>query len=30
MKKLSDLVHAGKYTEAQQLTAALLLAFPDD
>jgi hypothetical protein len=30
MKKLSDLVHAGRYTEAQQLTAALLLAFPDD
>lgn len=30
MKKLSELVRAGKYTEAQQLTAALLLAFPDD
>ncbi len=30
MKKLSDLVHAGKYAEAQQLTTGLLLAFPDD
>jgi len=30
MKKLSDLVHAGKYPEAQQLTAGLLLAYPDD
>ena len=30
MKKLSELVRAGEYTEAQQLTAALLLAFPDD
>jgi hypothetical protein len=30
MKKLSDLVHAGKYAEAQQLTAGLLLAYPDD
>jgi hypothetical protein len=30
MKKLSELVRAGKYSEAQQLTAALLLAFPDD
>ena len=30
MKKLSELVRAGKYTEAQQLTAALLLAFPND
>jgi hypothetical protein len=30
MKKLSDLVHAGKYTEVQQLTAGLLLAYPDD
>jgi hypothetical protein len=30
MKKLSELVRAGKYMEAQQLTAALLLAFPDD
>jgi hypothetical protein len=30
MKKLSDLVHAGKYLEAQQLTTGLLLAYPDD
>jgi len=30
MKKLSDLVHAGKYVEAQQLTTGLLLAYPDD
>jgi hypothetical protein len=30
MKKLSDLVHAGKYSEAQQLTAGLLLAYPED
>jgi hypothetical protein len=30
MKKLSDLVHAGRYAEAQQLTAGLLLAYPDD
>src|ERR1700720_2465436 len=30
MKKLSDLVHAGKYAEAQQLAAGLLLAYPDD
>jgi hypothetical protein len=30
LKKLSDLVHAGKYAEAQQLTAGLLLAYPDD
>jgi len=30
MKKLSDLVHAGKYAEARQLTAGLLLAYPDD
>jgi Protein of unknown function (DUF2846) len=30
VKKLSELVRAGKYSEAQQLTAALLLAFPDD
>jgi hypothetical protein len=30
MKKLTDLVHAGKYAEAQQLTAGLLLAYPDD
>jgi hypothetical protein len=30
MKKLSELVHAGKYAEAQQLTAGLLMAYPDD
>jgi hypothetical protein len=30
MKKLSDLVHAGKYAEAQQLTTGLLVAYPDD
>jgi hypothetical protein len=30
MKKLSDLVHAGKYSEAQQLTAGLLMAYPND
>jgi hypothetical protein len=30
MKKLTDLVHAGKYAEAQQLTGGLLLAYPDD
>ena len=30
VKKLSDLVHDGKYAEAQQLTAGLLLAYPDD
>ena len=30
MKKLSELVRAGKYMEAQQLTAALLLVFPAD
>jgi hypothetical protein len=30
MKKLSDLVHSGKYAEAQQLTVGLLLAYPDD
>jgi hypothetical protein len=29
-KKITDLVNAGKYGEAQQLTAALLLAYPDD
>lgn len=28
--KLSDLVHAGKYVEAEQFTAGLLVAFPDD
>lgn len=30
MKKLSDLVHAGKYAEAQQLTTGLLMAYPND
>jgi hypothetical protein len=30
VKKLSELVRAGKYSAAQQLTAALLLAYPDD
>jgi len=30
IKKLSDLVHDGKYAEAQQLAAGLLLAYPDD
>jgi hypothetical protein len=30
MKKLSDLVHAGKYEEAQQLTSGLLVAYPTD
>ena len=30
MKKVSDLVRAGKYAEAQQLTAGLLLAYPGD
>src|ERR1700686_3702493 len=30
MKKLSDLVHAGKYAEAQRLTTGLLAAYPDD
>ena len=29
-KKITDLVHAGKYTEAHQLTAGLLIAYPDD
>jgi hypothetical protein len=29
-RKISDLVHAGKYTEAQQLTNGLLIAYPDD
>jgi hypothetical protein len=29
-KKITDLVSAGKYTEAQQLTTGLLVAFPDD
>ncbi len=30
MKKLSDLVHAGKYAEAQQSVTALLILYPDD
>lgn len=30
MKKLADLVHAGKYAEAQRLAAGLLQAYPDD
>ncbi len=29
-KKISDLVHNGKYAEAQQLTTGLLVAYPDD
>jgi hypothetical protein len=29
-KKITDLVHTGKYTEAQQLTNGLLIAYPDD
>lgn len=29
-QKLSALIHAGKYADAQQLTTALLLAYPDD
>ena len=29
-KKLTELVHARKYTEAQQLTSGLLVAYPDD
>ena len=30
LKKLSDLIHAGKYADAQQLATGLLLAYPDD
>src|ERR1700675_1542583 len=30
MKKLSDLVQAGKYAEAQHLTSGLLVAYPND
>ena len=30
MKKLSDLVHAGKYEEAKQLASGLLVAYPTD
>jgi hypothetical protein len=29
-KKITELVHAGKYTEAQQLTTGLLVAYPND
>jgi hypothetical protein len=29
-KKITDLVNAGKYEEAQQLTTGLLVAYPDD
>lgn len=29
-RKITELVHAGKYAEAQQLTTGLLLAYPDD
>jgi hypothetical protein len=29
-KKITELVHAGKYVEAQQLTAGLLIAYPND
>jgi hypothetical protein len=29
-RKITDLVHAGKYSEAQQLTTGLLIAYPDD
>jgi hypothetical protein len=29
-KKITDLVHAGKYAEAQQLTMGLLVAYPND
>jgi hypothetical protein len=29
-RKITELVHAGKYAEAQQLTAGLLMAYPDD
>ncbi len=28
--KITELVHAGKYAEAQQLTTGLLVAYPDD
>ncbi len=28
--KIADLVHAGKYAEARQLTSGLLLAYPND
>jgi hypothetical protein len=29
-KKITELVHAGKYAEAQQLTTGLLIAYPSD
>jgi hypothetical protein len=29
-RKITDLVHAGKYLEAQQLTTGLLVAYPED
>jgi hypothetical protein len=29
-RKIAELVHAGKYSEAQQLTAGLLIAYPGD
>ena len=29
-KKIAELVHAGKYAEAQQLTSGLLIAYPND
>jgi hypothetical protein len=29
-KKIADLVHAGKYADAQQLTTGLLVAYPND
>lgn len=29
-KKITDLVHAGKYAEAEKLTEGLLIAYPDD
>jgi hypothetical protein len=29
-KRITDLVHAGKYAEAQKLTEGLLIAYPDD
>jgi hypothetical protein len=29
-KKITELVHAGSYTEAQKLTTGLLIAYPDD
>ena len=30
MKKLSDLVHAGKYSEARQSVTALMILYPAD